>query len=253
MVDAIVLAGGLVREMSSDGASGKGLLEINGKPMVDYVLSALEKSELIDKIVVVIPGERLDRESCGRVSYATFSGGSISSTVLAGLDLLGHSETREILVVSADIPLLSREAIDDFIVRSLESGAEICYPIIPESAVTKRFPGVKRTYARFSDGVFTGGNVGMVSSDILREKLYVFENFFDKRKSPLRLTQMLGLRFILKFLIGKMSVSDVERRISQIFGAKGKAVQTTFSEMGFDVDKPSDLEIATKEMTVKLV
>lgn len=250
MIDAIVLAGGLAGEISSEEASSKGLLDINGRPMVEYVVAALEQSDLIQNIVVVLPEKGGEDDAGAKVKYATLGSGSISSNILAGLSKL-EPGSRNVLIVSADIPLLSREAIDDFIDKSVASGADICYPIIPEKAVKMRFPDSKRTYARLADGIFTGGNMCMVTVDVLRKTLDMFELIYEKRKSPFNLTRILGLRFVFKFLIGKMTITDVEKRLSKILGARGKAVQTSFPEVGFDIDKPGDLEIAIREMAVR--
>lgn len=250
MVDAIVLAGGSAETFSGDDSTGKGLLKINGRPMVDYVVQALLASPSVDRVAVVMPGEIAWQDH--RILAINSPCSSITESIEAGLKVLLESGNEHLLLVSADIPLLSVEAVDDFIERASKTGADICYPIIPKEAVTERFPDSKRTYARLREGVFTGGNMGMFSKRLLIEKLSLFESFYRNRKSPVKLARILGLSFIMSYMLGIISVAGIEKRMSEILGASGRAIITSFSEVGFDVDKPPDLEAAASDIGLGL-
>lgn len=58
MVSAIVLAGGRGKRMGS--VQSKQYINLNGKPILYYTLKQFIKSDLIDKVVLVIPEDELD-------------------------------------------------------------------------------------------------------------------------------------------------------------------------------------------------
>ena len=100
-----------------------------------------------------------------------------------------------------------------------------------------------------------GGFSGLkVSEDIdLSLRLYkqeyqvgLIEEAYEARKSPFKLAKMLGPKFIFKFLLRRLTIEELEERISSLIKAKGKAVVTSYPEIGMDVDKNSDLELARK-------
>jgi hypothetical protein len=57
------------------------------------------------------------------------------------------------------------------------------------------------------------------------------------------MSQMLGIKIIIKFIIRRLSIKDVEKKISNMIGHNCKALIVEHPEIGFDVDKPSDLKM----------
>lgn len=72
------------------------------------------------------------------------------------------------------------------------------------------------------------------------------ERFFALRKSPLRLAAALGADLIWKFLRRRLSIAELEERFATIFSVPGRAVILADAELGTDVDKPIDLELARR-------
>lgn len=246
MVNAMILAGapnnGPLRECSP--AANEALVEINGRPMLDYITAAISASGQIGRLVIV--GPRAD--FAGRCPSATVveSGDSILDNIRRGAEALA---TRgKILVLTSDIPLLTPEALNDFLARCGEREAEFYYPAVRREDSEARFPGVKRTYAALKDGTFTGGNIFLLDPAILPGSLAKAEQFIKMRKKPLQLARLLGLGFILKFITRTLTVAEAEKRISQIFALQAAAVITPYAEIGVDVDKPSDLALAAAEL-----
>lgn len=232
-MDAIVLAAGKLKDELKE-FSNDGTLIIGKKPMVDWVVDALKDSAEIDKVEVVKDNK----------SEAT-AGNSIVGTMKKGLQSCGI-KNENVLIVSSDIPLITGECIDDFISRCKNSSADVYYPIINKKEVNKRFAGSQRTYVKVKDGYFTGGNLIVANSKVLYEKLDTVADIFSKRKSPFRLVGILGLFFLLKFLLGMLSISDFEKKCSKVFGARCKVITTPYAEIGVDVDKLSDYEMVSQ-------
>jgi CMP-2-keto-3-deoxyoctulosonic acid synthetase len=152
-----------------------------------------------------------------------------------------------LLVVTADIPLLTPRAIDDFISRAESLAADIVYPIVNQEQCENRFPGQKRTYVRLKEGTFTGGNIMLLRGRFIRQQQFLIERVYAMRKKPLKLAGMLGFSLILRLCLGLVSLSEVEQAAGRLIRGRAKAVITTFPEVAFDVDKPADLEAVRVE------
>lgn len=241
-IDAIVLAGGDARGLD-DTVPCKGLVPICDRPMVEYVVDALRASTRIGRIVTVLPDA--GRSSWQhKVDRVIINYGNVVENFLAGAEALGDAE--RILVLSGDVPLMTPDAIEDYLRRCEPFDADLYYPIATKESVEARFPGVQRTYMRTRNGTFTGGNIGLISPATIIANRDLMQSVFDARKSPFRLIRILGFPFVLKFLLRLLTIEELERKVSEIIGGRGKAVVVEHPEIGFDVDKPADLALATK-------
>lgn len=247
IVDAVVLAGaentGKLREISD--CTNEALIPVDGRPMVQYVIDALNAAAHVGKIVVVGPDEvRAVLEDSGAVVVP--STGLITENVKRGLEELDSE--RLALLVTSDIPLVTPEAIDDFIDRCSELSGDLFYPIVSKEVNDNLYPGTSRTYFRLREGTFTGGNLFLARPRVVFECQPMLERVFAMRKKPWQLSQLLGFTFILKFLLRRLAIREIEERVRDIFSIHGVAVITPYPEIGIDVDKPSDLELAAESL-----
>ena len=150
-MDVIVLAG------ENKDTVNKAFYKIKDKYMIEYVVETLRESESIDRIAVVGPKDKLESAIGGIVDYVIEGTGSIVSNILLALECF--PEANKILVVTSDIPMITREAMEDFIARCNEKDVDLCYSIVDKKVNDQKYPGVRRTYARLWEGRFTGGNV----------------------------------------------------------------------------------------------
>jgi hypothetical protein len=130
----------------------------------------------------------------------------------------------------------------------LEKPAELYYPALPREDAQSRFPNVKRTYAKLREGTFTGGNVFMIDPRVAPRLAAKAREFVALRKSPARMAGRLGPAFLVKLLLGVLSVRELEIKVSRMFGVKGGVVITRSVEIGVDVDKISDLDLVRQEL-----
>ena len=246
-MQALVLAGarGTSSLVEETGVKNKSLIPIHGKPMIGYVLEALNTVKCIEKIIVVGPSEEMEKvKTLTNVSFSVVSEkGEIMENLLEGFRHI-PSTAGPVLIVTSDIPLITRESLEHFIENSLILEADFCYPIIKKEVCEKRYKEVVRTYGRLKEGSFTGGNIFLMNPEIVDQVAERAISFLALRKKPHRMALKLGLFFIIKFLLKKVTIADAEKRASKIFGVKGKAVISPYAEIGFDVDKISDLQIA---------
>ncbi|ADL06842.1 nucleotidyltransferase family protein [Thermosediminibacter oceani] len=251
MLKALVLAGGDGDEKLQESEGTKALVRINGREMILYILDALKKLDYIEKIAIVGPKEKLSSIKVGPNVVVVEESDSIVGNILRGLELF--SDDDEILIMTCDIPMVTAEAIDDFVKKAKGLNADFCYPIIRKEDTEKKYPGIKRTYARVREGTFTGGNVALVKVGSAKRCIKKAEEFFTYRKNPLKLASILGFSVVLKFLLGKLSIPELEKRVYDIFGIKARAVISDFPEIGNDVDKKSDLELVREVLGREVV
>lgn len=243
MYNAIVLAGGTNQKMRMDGVpTQEALLEIDGKPMLLWVLDALLASKNVNRILVagsVTALEPLDFPD--RVQLVP-GGGSIMDTLANGVQAMRSLD--KVLVVTTDVPLLTPDAVDDFCLQCTHQTADLYYPVVTKSAMQKKFPGSERTYVKLQDGIFTGGNLLLVNPIIIPRCMEIARKVTENRKQPWRLVSLLGWGILLKFILGFLSVEVARRRLSEILKMQGCVVLSEYAEIAMDIDKAADLETA---------
>lgn len=245
VVNALILAGALntkkLKAISSE--QYEALITIAGRPMVDFVVAALNNSPSVGRVVVVGP-DRLAYLTGEKVSAVIPSGDTLIENLRRGLESFEPDEL--ILVATADIPLLTAAAVEDFLAQSRQHPADFYYSIIEKGVGEAKYPGSNRTYVRLKDGTFTGGNLLLLYPRILEQGWEWAEEMYRLRKEPLKMCRLLGWGFFINLLLGQLTIRRLEERFQQLLGAKGKAVISPYPEVGIDVDKPADYELASK-------
>lgn len=243
-VDAVVLAGapnnGQLKEVS--GEKWEATIPIHGKPMVNYVIETLQNSKSVENLLVVGPLEIKD----ALPPHVTLveSGDTLTDNIFIGLNAL--EKKNMVLYVTADIPFVHPECIDDFVDRCAELDAEIYYPLISKEANLQVYPETVRTYFKLKEGTFTGGNIIMASPEAIADSRWIMDEVIFNRKQPWKIFRLLGFRFILKFLTKRLTLQEIEKQASGILGHNGILIISPYPELGTDVDKPSDLALATR-------
>ena len=245
MVDALVLAGsrndGPLKQCSS--VPYEAMITIGRKTMIEYVIDALRSSKRVGRIVVVGPPDVPD--FCHRDDVRVVPAqGTMMDNLARGVENLPGAD--RVLLATCDIPLLTTQAIDDFLDRCGDRKAEVYYPVVPREAVEKSHLRTRRTYVTFREGDFTGGNLFLIDPSAVKRCMDKGQQLVDARKSPIRLGRLMGVPFLLKFMLRQVTLKEVEKKASDLLGVQGAVVITNYPEVGVDVDKPSDLELVSK-------
>lgn len=239
-VDAVVLAGGdgVVIDPS---CRFKGLLDIAGRPMVEWVVDALNEAATVAEIAVVVPTAEDLGSWVDKVDKLVVSDREFMDNVLAGV--ASFRADRYVLVATGDLPTLDGAAIDRFVEDALDRGADFSYPLVPKADMVAAFPSGQRTYFKLRSGEFTGGNIVLVAPAAAEGNREIGQRLFELRKSALSVVRLLGLRFSVKFLFGRLEAAEVEAKMKQLIGASGAAVLVHEPSIGMDVDKPADVAL----------
>jgi len=246
-VDGIIIASGTISDPGFRSAAGvdcKSLISLNGKPMVQWVAEALKSAQTIGSVVAIGPPVIAEMEVARLAEQVLPEEAHEVDNLMRGMDVLPDAE--RILMVTSDMPLLTPEAIDDFILNAPD--ADIVYPTVAKEDVLAQFPDRKWVFAKAKEGEFTGSSAFMFCPESLRSNRETLRKVFDSRRSVADLVRMWGLGFALKFALGQLSLSDAERHISEVLGINGRAYISHYPELAFDVDKVADISLAEERL-----
>ncbi len=239
-LDVAVLAAGRISRglQRASGVTAKAMIPVAGHATIDRVLAALAGAPTVGAIrVVCAAGSPVLAHVGERAVVAT--GPTFVDSLTTGLAALG--KPARMLVVTGDLPLLTAAAVEHFCREALQSDAGIVYPIVRREDSERVFPGGRRTFVRLVDGAYTGGNVAVVSREFLETQGGRLGRAFAARKNPVRLCAMFGWGFVLRLVRGRLSLADLVARGEALLATPIRVVQSPFPEIGFDVDKPSNL------------
>lgn len=244
-MNAIILAGGGRADefARKHGAANKALISIAGKPMFEHVFNALMESSVVKQIVVVGPVAEFARYAGARVEVIEDTGDMVENCLVAIRRL---PQTERVAVITSDIPMLTTAVLDEYLLSLKNRKGDFFYPIILKEVNEQRYKGAKRTYARLREGTYTGGNLQVVEPRVAEAIAGKIKGFVALRKNVMALCSLIGIKFLIKLIAGQLCISEVERRMSELLGCKCVAVICPHPEIGTDVDKDSDLELARR-------
>ncbi len=246
MFNALILAG--TKEKGpleiAENVDNKALIMIDGRPMIDYIVDALNNSKNIDRILVVGPKNELHPYIGKKVEEILNPGNSILENMEIGLNYFNFADN--LLLLSSDIPLITPEAINEFLSICTKRKACIGYPIITKENIIKKYPETERTYVKMKEGIFCGGNITFFKPDVFFQNKKLIKELFENRKATWKYAKILGLKFILKFLFKALTLEEIEKRVTGILGYNSIAVMVSYPEIMIDLDKPSDLKLIRK-------
>ncbi|MCB0005819.1 MAG: NTP transferase domain-containing protein [Anaerolineales bacterium] len=256
-MDAIVLAGGRTKPedpmYAYIGDKPKSLTPMGGRTMVEWVVSALQGAEGVDDVVVVGLTEAL--LPAGGLNFdrpVTFlpDQNNVVKNVFTSVEHLQQVKPAQdtYLLVSADIPLIKPEMVDYFIDACRPYSGVLYYAVVTDAVMEKRFPGSKRSYVRFTEANVAGGDIYVFKSALLQKNEEFWNAFVDARKNALRLARTLGFSFLIKLLLRRLSLAELERTGLRIFGEPIKVVQVRYAELGMDADKPHQIDLVRAEL-----
>jgi len=246
MFNALILAGTKKKgplEIAKK-VDNKALIILDGMPMINYVVDALHNSENIDQILVVGPKKELHQYIGKKVKEILNPGDSILENMEIGLNYFSSDDN--LLLLTSDIPLITSEAIDEFLRICTKRKASIGYPVITKENIIKKYPETERTYIKMKEGVFCGGNIVFFKPDVFFQNKKLIKELFDNRKATWKYAKILGLKFILKFLFKALTLEEIEKRVTDILGYNSVAVMVSYPEIMIDLDKLSDLKLIQK-------
>lgn len=248
MGDAIVLAGGGAEPGLDPSVPNKGFLEIGGRPLLWYVVRAVRSAPHVARVAVVGPPDAVRAAVPDAVVVP--EEGSIMDNVARAATVLNARDP--ILVIASDIPLLTGAVVEDFLAACAKDSADFHYAIVPQQAMEQRFPGARKTFVRVTEGTYCGGNVMQFNPAVMDRVRPFVERVVAARKKPWLLAQLFGWSIVMKFASGRLSIEEMEAKVTEILGITARAVIVPHPEVAMDVDvgKPENLEMIRSALRV---
>ena len=252
-MDAIVTAGGIPQPgdplyIYSNGDS-KALIDVAGKPMVQWILDALGDAKSVDNVIVIGLSAKSGLTCKKPLHYISNQGRMLANIVTGVSKAIELNKKNEyVLLVSSDIPALKSEMVDWLVETCMETKDDLYYGVCPREVMEARFPTSKRTFTKLKDMEVCGSDVNVIHVSMATDHLDTWEELIGNRKSPLRQAAVIGWDTLFQLFTRQITLQSLVERASQRIGIKGRAIIWNHAEPCMDVDKPHQLELMREDM-----
>ncbi len=256
-MDALITAGGLpeVGDPLYPFTNGlpKAMLDICGKPMIQWVLDALEGAETIKRVVIVGIQPVVGLRSTKLQHILPDQGGMIDNIRAGVLNIQAENpEIRHVAVVSSDIPAVLPEQVDWVVRTAQETDDDIYYNVVTREVMEKRFPGSNRSYIHLKDMDVCGGDLNVVRASLVNGSDELWEKIIASRKNAMKQAALLGYDNLLLLLLRQINLENAVRRVARRLNLTGRALVCPYAEIAMDVDKPHQLEIMRADLSKRI-
>ncbi len=256
-MNVVILAGGLLDSedplyplLPPDKPKNKAFLGLINEPMLQWVLDAMQISKYVSNIILVGLREE-DGFTSAKPIYFLPDRGTIIENIIAGVQFASKisPESSHSMIASGDIPAITPEIVDWVIENALESKADIRYHVVTEEVMNQRYPGSNRTFAPLKDMRVCGGDLNVISHQVVNKNKALWEQLTAARKSVFKQAALFGPGLFLGLLFRRMRLEDLATYLGKRLGIAAEAVVSPYAEIAMDVDKPHQLEIIRKDFS----
>ena len=253
-MDAIITAGGIPQtgEYLYEETKGghKALLDIAGKPMIQWVLDALSEAITIEHAVIIgLPDN--SGVTCPKVvAYIPNQGGMLDN-IKAGVKKVVelNPQAQHVLLVSSDLPGITGKTVDWVVNTSLQTDDDVYYCVITRPVMEGRYPGSNRSYTHLKDMDVCGGDMNVIRTMTVTENDELWRRIIASRKSVLKQAALIGYDTLILLLLRAIDIDGAVKRASRRLKVKGRGIVCPYAEVGMDVDKPHQLAIMRADLS----
>ncbi len=252
-MDAIVTAGGIPRPEDplytySHGDS-KALIDVAGKPMIQWVLDALGDAKHVDNVIVIGLSPK-SGVTCKKPIYFLSNQGRMLANIVTGVNksLELDKKNKYVLIVSSDIPTIKPEMVDWLVDTCMETKDDLYYGVCSRELMETRFPDSKRTYTHLKGMDVCGADMNISHVRMATEHLDMWEELIGNRKSPLKQASIIGYGTLFSLFLRQLTLEDAVARVSDRIGIRARAIVWPYAEPCMDVDKPHQLELLRADL-----
>lgn len=227
------------------GVACKAMAEIQGEPMLLRVLTALQASHEIGRITLSGPTQETVQhtpELHGKIADGKLGWvepqGSPSASVDAFLNTLGDNDP--VLIATADHAFLKAHMVADFVRQARLSEYDAVVALAYFDQVKSAFPKLRKTVLKFKDGAYCGCNLYAFPTVQGRCAAAFWRQVENQRKSPLRTIRVIGWLAVIRYMLGRLTLTDALQALSQRMGIRVGAILLPYPEAAVDVDSAED-------------
>ena len=227
------------------GVSCKALAPVDGHPMVVRVIRALQRAKTIGTIILCGPPRAIFEAETELQAFLAAEGiqwrpnrETPSTSADAALKTLPPDAP--VLITTADHALLTPTMVDHFGDQAGRSGADVLVALTDYKAIMQAYPGMRRTATRFQDGPFCSCNLFAMLNPRGRRAADFWRQVEHDRKTPWKMINKIGWLMVIKYLGGRLTLTEGLDRASRQLGFRAGAVLMPFPEAAVDVDTAAD-------------
>lgn len=239
-MNAVITTGGRVdgSYAAMAGTEVKALAMIRGTSMLDRTLESL--AELgVDRIAVV--GGDAVRRACGeRVQRFVNERASGAENVVAALRAWPNDEP--LLYLTSDMPYVNGAALRDFCARVPQNALGL--PLVERADFVRRFPESPPFGITLAGECVVNGGAFAIPAGGAERVEAIATRLFDARKAPWRMVGLVGPAFLLRFALGRLSISALEAHAEKLLGFAAVGVRNCAPELGYDADTAGEYAYA---------
>lgn len=246
-LDVIIPAGGTIDAEFARvvGTDSKALIKFNEQTVLKRTIETLKSSPVIGRVLVVGSPTVMKHEDVQLADKAIPAVGSSPANIKAGLEYYANVDLppHQVLIVTADLPFLTLEAIHGFL-NLCEGEQDLYVPLIARKDWEEVYPGTDAMFVTLLDGEWTTGCMYVMTIRGFKIGYPYFEKVFEKRKSKLGMAALLGWKFVWDYKMKKLTVTDIEKKITSLLKINGTAVPGSPAETAYDIDYLEDYHYA---------
>ena len=254
-MDVILTAGGIPLPedplYTYTNGDSKALVDVAGKPMIQWVLDALGDAKHVDNVIIIGLSPKSDI-TCKKPLHFISNQGRMLANIVAGVEKSVELDPKSeyVLVVSSDIPGINAQMVDWLIETCMQTKEDMYYGVIPREVMEARYPGSNRTYTKLKDIQLCGADmhIAHVSMAIEPDHLAMWEELIGNRKSPLKQAATIGFGTLFKVATRRITLDELVATVTKRIGITGRPIVWENAEPGMDVDKPHQLELLREDM-----
>jgi len=260
-IPAVVLAGGENQLTPYHGRRPRtkaGLL-FDGRAAINYPLAALRQSGRFGEIAIVGTVDRLRPLITADNWSANLrflpEGDSLLDNFLLALEHFAPAD--HVLFITADLPLVSAEAVEVFLAKCaevpLDQPDNVFISMVPRRSFTGVYHDAPVKFLRFHRLQVCHGNILLMSGGLADNTAAheAFSALRRTRKHPVLATFAVGWRLGLLYaigawLLGVVSIEQMAQAATRYFGFGVIPIVLDYPELTLDIDEPKDYSFVHK-------
>jgi CTP:molybdopterin cytidylyltransferase MocA len=228
------------------GVSHKCAIPIDGQPMLAHVVGALKGSGVVEDILVSTESPSVIEQALHDKSRDVRWLQSAHSAPQSAISAISQINHYPILLTTGDHPLLTPAMVRVACEQALSLSADVTVGLAKAETILAAYPDTKRTLFILGKDKVSGCNIFTIHSNRGLRLLQRWSDLERDRKKPWRLVFAFGIRPILLYLAGRLSLAKAFSIVSNQLDIKILPNILPFAEAAIDVDKPADKVLVEK-------
>ena len=237
----------------------KSTLPMHGKRVLDWQLETMCESPYVGEMYLIglSPEEFPFPQKLNYISVERTS--TILEKIILGSQTIidKYPELDHLIFCTGDVPGISTDSINDFFLElDQKHDADVLLSAVPEEITSQEFPEHGRIVGRFKDLSIIIGEMVALKHTIISPLVVEINQLTELRSQFVHLSdtakRMLVMRYlapkprlwilIIKYLLGILSIKEVEIILSRVYGMKLKITIISDPGIGMDMDLPEDYQ-----------